>query len=129
MQHYIHERDQWPTYSYDPVALLSDLEKVNLKRGRLFGILEAIGFDGLKEQDVESLSEELVKSSAIEGEKLNIETVKSSVARRLGVERAGLASSDHYIEGLVDMALDAAQRYDLPLTSESFVSTGYSSLR
>lgn len=98
--------------------LLSDLEKVNLKRGRLFGILEAIGFDGIREQDVEALAEELVKSSAIEGEKLDLETVRCSVARRLGVERGGLASTDHYIDGLVEMAVDATQRYDLPLTSE-----------
>ena len=118
MPQYIHELDRWPAYTYDPTALLSDLEKVNLKRGRLFGILEAIGFDWLQEQDVEALAEELVKSSAIEGEKLDIETVKNSVARRLGVERGGLANSDHYIEGLVEMAVDAAQRYDLPLTEE-----------
>lgn len=118
MPAYIYELDQWPAYSYDSASLLSELEKVNVKRGRLFGILEAIGFDGLQEQEVAALSEELVKSSAIEGEKLDVETVKSSVARRLGVERGGLTSTDHYIEGLVEMALDAAQRYDLPLTSE-----------
>lgn len=98
--------------------MLCDLEEVNLRRGRLFGILDAIGFDGLREQDVEALSEELVKSSAIEGERLDVETVKNSVARRLGVDRGGLASSDHYIEGLVEMAMDATQRYDLPLTAD-----------
>ncbi|MBX3097857.1 MAG: Fic family protein [Fimbriimonadaceae bacterium] len=118
MPTYIHELVQWPVYTYDTAALLSDLEEVNMRRGRLFGILEAIGFDGLREQDVEALSEELVKSSAIEGEKLDLETVKNSVARRLGVDRGGLANSDHYIEGLVEMAIDATQRYDLPLTSE-----------
>lgn len=118
MPTYIHELGQWPVYTYEPAALLSDLEEVNLGRGRLFGILEAIGFDGLREHDVEALSEELVKSSAIEGETLDIETVKDSVARRLGVDRGGLASSDHYIEGLVEMAIDATQRYDLPLTAE-----------
>lgn len=115
---YIHELDQWPAYSYDPVGLLSQLEKVSLKRGRLFGILEAVGFDGLQEQDVEALTEELVKSSAIEGERLDAETVKNSVARRLGVDRGGLADSDQYIEGLVEMAIDATQRYALPLTAE-----------
>lgn len=118
MPKYIHELGQWPKYSYDPTALLSSLEMVNLSRGRLFGILEAIGFDGLQEQEVEALSEELVKTSAIEGERLDIETVKNSVARRLGVEHGGIASTDHYIEGLVEMAVDATQRYDLPLTSE-----------
>jgi Fic family protein len=115
---YIYELGPWPTYTYDHAALLSDLEEVNLRRGRLFGILEAIGFDGLREQDVEALSEELVKSSAIEGENLNIETVKNSVARRLGVDRGGIASSDHYIDGLVEMAIDATQGCDLPLTAD-----------
>jgi Fic family protein len=119
---YIHELARWPVYTYDTAALLSDLEEVNLRRGRLFGILEAIGFDGLREQDVEALSEELVKSSAIEGEKLDLETVKNSVARRLGVDRGGLTNSDHYIEGLVEMAMDATQRYHLPLTPERIFS-------
>lgn len=115
---YIHELDQWPAYSYDASALLTDLEKVNLGRGRLFGILEAIGFDGMQSQDVEALSEELIKSSAIEGEKLDVETVKNSVARRLGVDRGGHTGHDHYIDGLVEMAIDASHRYDLPLTAE-----------
>lgn len=114
---YIHERAAWPNYTYDASALLADLERVNVSRGRLFGILEAIGFDGLREQDVEALTEELVKSSAIEGEKLDVETVKNSVARRLGVDRGGLTGTDHYIEGLVEMAIDATQRWDQPLTA------------
>jgi len=115
---YIHELDQWPAYTYDLTALLSDLERVNEKRGQLFGTLEAIGFDGLQAQDVEALSEELVKSSAIEGERLDLETVRNSVARRLGVERGGLTRRDHYVDGLVEMAIDATQRFDQPLTSE-----------
>lgn len=118
MPTYIHELAQWPVYRYDTVALLSNLEEVNVRRGRLFGILEAIGFDGLREHDVEALSEELIKSSAIEGEELDLETVKNSVARRLGIGRGGLATSDHYIDGLVEMAMDAVQRYHLPLTPE-----------
>lgn len=118
MPTYIHERESWPAYTYDPAALLSALERVNLGRGRLFGILDAIGFDGLREQDIEALTEELVKSSAIEGEKLDLETVRSSVARRLGVDRSGLATSNPYIDGLVEMATDATQNYDQPLTKE-----------
>lgn len=115
---YIHELDQWPVYSYDPVSLLSELEKVNLKRGQLFGILEAIGFDGVQEQNIEALSEELTKSSAIEGESLDMETVRNSVAQRLGLNRGGLSSKDHYIDGLVEMAIDATLRYETPLTEE-----------
>lgn len=116
MPTYIHERKQWPGYRYDATAILPSLERVTLARGRLFGILEAIGLDEKQEHDVAALTEELVKSSAIEGERLNPESVRSSVARRLGVERGGLASSDHYVDGLVEMTLDAAHRYDLPLT-------------
>jgi Fic family protein len=118
MATYIHELDRWPAYSYAAPALLSDLEEVHVKRGRLFGILEAVGFDGLQQQDVEVLSEQLVKSSAIEGESLDVETVKQSVARRLGLPRGGLASADHYVEGLVEMAMDAVQRYEEPLTAQ-----------
>lgn len=115
---YIHELPDWPRYTYDASALLSILEEVNTKRGRLFGILEAIGFEGMRERDVEALTEELVKSSAIEGERLDLDTVKMSIARRLGIEHGGVAPQDHYIEGLVEMAIDAASHYDAPLTPE-----------
>lgn len=115
---YIHERKQWPGYRYDATALLPNLERATLARGRLFGILEAIGLDDKQEQDVAALAEELVKSSAIEGERLNPDSVRSSVARRLGVDRGGMTTADPYVEGLVEMTLDAAQRYDLPLTEE-----------
>ncbi len=114
---YIHELPDWPRYRYDPGALLSKLEEANTKRGRLFGILEAIGFEGMQQQDVEAITEELVKSSAIEGERLDVEIVKDSVARRLGVDRGGISGTDHYIEGLVEMAVDAAHRYREPLTA------------
>jgi len=115
---YIHERAEWPHYSYDLASLLASLEEVNTKRGRLFGILEAIGFESIQEHDIEALTEELVKSSAIEGERLDLETVRNSLARRLGVERGGIVGGDHYIDGLVQMAIDAAHHYELPLTPE-----------
>lgn len=97
---------------------MSALEEINERRGRLFGILAAIGFDDRREYDVDALAEELVNSSAIEGEGLDLQTVKHSVAHRLGVDRGRLANSDHYIDGLVEMTMDAAQRYHLPLTAE-----------
>lgn len=119
MPKYIHELPAWPRYTYDTGALLSDLEEVNRKRGRVFGILEAISIEGMQAHDVEALTEELVKSSAIEAEKLDLETVRPSVARRLGLEVGGLSTgTDHYIDGLVEMAVDAAKNYDNPLTSE-----------
>ncbi len=115
---YIHHLPAWPKYSYDAAALLSALEETNRQRARQSGILEAIGFDGIQEHDIEALTEELVKSSAIEGERLDLETVRISVARRLGVDRGGITGTDHYVDGLVEMAVDAAQRYELPLTEE-----------
>lgn len=118
MPTYIHERKRWPNYRYDTAALLPSLERVTLARGRLFGVLEAIGLDDKQEHNVAALSAELIHSSAIEGEHLNPESVRSSVAKRLGVERGGLASTDHYVDGLVEMTLDAAQQYDQPLTEE-----------
>ncbi|MBS1713121.1 MAG: Fic family protein [Armatimonadetes bacterium] len=118
MPTYIHELPTWPEYTYDATALLRPLELATTKRGRLFGILEAIGFESLQEHNVEALTAELVKSSAIEGESLDLETVRNSVARRLGMAKGGLAGDDHYIDGLVQMAIDAAQQYTKPLTAE-----------
>lgn len=115
---YIYELPGWPRYTYDAAALIPALEAANTKRGRLFGVLEAIGFDGMQAQDIEALTQELIKSSAIEGERLDLETVRNSVAQRLGFERGGIPGSDHYIDGLVEMAMDAARRYDHPLTAE-----------
>ncbi|MDX2064116.1 MAG: Fic family protein [Fimbriimonadaceae bacterium] len=115
---YIHERPEWPEYRYDLGALMRDLEYANLRRGRLYGVLEAIGFDGVRSQDVDAITEELVKSSAIEGERLDLAVVRSSVARRLGVDRGGIVGSDHYVDGLVEMAMDAAKRFNEPLTAE-----------
>ncbi len=114
----IHELESWPHSTYTATSLLAPLEQVNTQRGRLFGMLEAIGFESLQEHAIHAITEELVKSSAIEGERLDRETVKNSVARRLGLETAGLVGPDHYIDGLVEMALDAAQRYADPLTAE-----------
>ena len=118
MPKYIHELAGWPDYTYDTATLLPGLEEANTRRGRLLGILEAIGFESTREHDIEALTEELVKSSAIESERLDLEIVRNSVARRLGVERGGLTGTDHYVDGLVEMAVDAAQRYDQPLTPE-----------
>ncbi|MEI7576529.1 MAG: Fic family protein [Armatimonadota bacterium] len=115
---YIHELPQWPKYRFDANALISSLERVNSERGKLYGILGAIGFDSMQSQDAEALAEQLIKTSAIEGEKLDLEAVRSSVAKRLGMARAGLATHDYYIEGLVEMALDATQNYNQPLTPE-----------
>ncbi len=118
MQTYIHERSGWPTFPYDAVALLAGLERVGTKRGRLFGVLEALGFEGMQERDLAALTEELIKSNAIEGDRLDPEAVRSSVARRLGIDRGGVPEKSSYVDGLVEMAMDVAQRYQEPLTAE-----------
>ena len=120
MKKYIHERDDWPFLKYDERALLSTLVRFHRKQGILFGKLEALGFDVQNYLLLSSVSEEVVTSSEIEGENLNRSSVRSSVAKRLGLETAGFedVSTDHYTEGVVEMALDATQNYCLPVTDE-----------
>lgn len=115
---YIHQLPEWPTYTYDTEALLPLVEEANAKKGRLFGILEAIGFDSSQHHEVEAITEELVRSTAIEGEELNLESVRNSVALRLGVETGGISGTDRYVDGLVEMAVDASQNCEEPLDAE-----------
>ncbi len=118
MKKYIHERTGWPQYRYDAKALVPTLEAVALRAGELFGRLDALGFADLQEARLDAIAAEITKSSEIEGERLDLEAVRSSVANRLGMERGGVPSGDHAIEGLVEMALDAAQNWDEPLTEQ-----------
>jgi Fic family protein len=94
------------------------LESVLSRRGELFGKLGALGFEDLQEARLAAISAEVAKSSEIEGERLDFEVVRSSVAKWLGMSRAGLPGGDHYVEGVVAMAMDAAQNYAEPLTPE-----------
>lgn len=115
---YIHELPNWPNYTYDSAALLPKVEALHLSRGRLFGLLDSMGLDQAQEPQLEAFAQEIIKSSAIEGENLDNETVRNSVARRLGLSASGNPDASQYIDGLVEMALDASQRYDEPLTAE-----------
>jgi Fic family protein len=115
---YIHLLPNWPQYEFDAEALLPMLEEANRLRGQLFGTLDSLAGDGAQERELSALVDGLVKSSAIEGESLDIELVRSSVARRLGTDTAGIPRTNAYIDGLVEMALDAAHNYDTPLTPE-----------
>jgi len=117
---YIHERADWPDFMcvgenfYEPLILL------HRAQGRLFGKLDALGFNVQNELLLSSVSEEVVTSSEIEGESLNRSSVRYSVAKRLGLDTAGLldVSTNHYTEGVVEMALDATQNYNRPITDE-----------
>jgi Fic family protein len=115
---YIHQRPGWPQLVWDDAALASVLAGVRHKQGRLLGRMEAMGFDLQSEASLAVLTSDVVKSSAIEGELLNSDEVRSSIARRLGLPVAGVAKVSRDVEGVVEMMLDATQRFAVPLTKE-----------
>ncbi|MBI3090686.1 MAG: Fic family protein [Candidatus Tectomicrobia bacterium] len=115
---YIHERPRWPNFTWDSEVLSPMLAALRYRQGRLLGRMQALGFDLKMEANLHTLTNEVVKSSAIEGEKLNPEAVRSSLARRLGLDAGGLAPAGRDVEGVVEMMLDATQHHEQELTSE-----------
>lgn len=115
---YIHMRPDWPRFEFDASALMEPLANASASRGLLVGRLEGLGFGELQDANLDAISSEVTQSSAIEGERLDFDTVRSSIARRLGMDAGGSPSGDHRIEGVVDMALDAAENADQPLNAE-----------
>lgn len=115
---WIHEHRKWPEFAWDAHALTAALADVRHQQGRLLGRMESLGFDLRREASLETLTSDVVKSSAIEGEILNPEEVRSSIGRRLGLEVAGLVSPGRHVDGIVDMMLDATQEHGKPLTRE-----------
>ena len=115
---YIHERPDWPDFTWDSHALSGPLAAVRHKQGKHLGKMEALGFELRTEANLSSLTEEIVKSSAIEGEHLNPGEVRSSIARRLGLDVGGLPEPSRNVEGVVEMMLDATRKYDKPVTEE-----------
>lgn len=115
---YIHELREWPTLIWDTHALADNLASVRHKQGRHLGRMEAMGFDLQTEANLTALTNEVVKSSAIEGEKLNSDEVRSSIARKLGLDVAGLPKPGREVDGVVEMMLDATRNFDQPLTAE-----------
>lgn len=97
---------------------MNELGRVRSKQGMIIGRMLSLGFDSQDEAVLSNISMELVRSSEIEGERLNLEEVRSSLARRLGISMAGMVSSSRYVEGVVEMQLDATQNYNRPLSSE-----------
>lgn len=118
MPTYIHELPDWPKFRWDNKRLADQLAAVRHRQGRLIGRMEALGLTLQKEATLQSLTEEVVKSSEIEGEILDKDQVRSSLARRLGVDIGGLIPSDRDVEGIVEMMLDATEKYAEPLTAE-----------
>ena len=115
---YIHELQGWPKLAWDGDSLAAPLAEVRHRQGRLLGKMEALGFDLRTEASLTVLTSDVVKSSAIEGETLNPEEVRSSIARRLGLEVAGLPRAGRDVEGIVEMMLDATGKFSEPLTKE-----------
>lgn len=135
MPRYIYEYDSWPSLSWNEGRLSLILGKVRHLQGKVFGQMGSLGFSVKEEAVLSTLTLDVLKSSEIEGELLNYDQVRSSIARRLGLESAGLAHVNRDVEGVVEMMLDATQRYDNPLDHErlfgwhaSLFPTGWSGM-
>lgn len=115
---YIHETDSWPIFTWDRTSTDPKLAAINKATGYLDGILSAIGFDVKERAAVEAYTHDIVASSEIEGLLINSDQVRSSIARRMGIKITGEVPYGHYVEGIVEMMLDAVQKYDKPLTND-----------
>src|SRR5882724_12777543 len=115
---YLYMHKDWPQFTWDAKRLVPYLSAARYKQGRLLGKMQGLGYQLKKEATLAALTEETVKSSAIEGEELNPESVRSSLARRMGLEAGGTQSTERNVEGIVEMMLDATQKYASPLTEE-----------
>jgi Fic family protein len=115
---YIYERKNWPNFIWDQKNINDLLIQLRHQQGRLIGGMESIGFHVCEEAVLQTLTQDVVKSSEIEGEILDQAQVRSSVARHLGMEVAALNTIDRNVEGVVEMMLDATQKFDQPLTQE-----------
>jgi Fic family protein len=113
---WIHEHQNWQKFTWNAEVLASKLANIRHRQGRLLGQMEGFGFDLRREASLLILTNDVVKSSAIEGENLNPEEVRSSIARRLGIEIAGIVPTSRNVEGIVEMMLDATQQFAKPLT-------------
>ncbi len=122
MADFIHQLPDWPQFRWNRDDLAQKLAFVRHQQGRLIGRMEALGFDVRQQAVLKTLTEDVLKSSEIEGERLNVEQVRSSVARRLGLDAGALKPADREVDGVVEMTLDATGRYDQPLTIERLSS-------
>jgi Fic family protein len=115
---YFHELPDWPKFRWNREVLAEPLAAVRHRQGRLIGRMEALGFPLRSEAILQTLTEDVVKTSEIEGENLDRGQVRSSIARRLGMDVGGLVPADRDVEGVVEMTLDATQNYQRVLTDE-----------
>jgi Fic family protein len=115
---YIWETEQWPSLRWDDQSLAKLLARTSHEQGRLIGKMEGLGFELRSEANLRTLTEDVVESSEIEGEKLERDQVRSSLARRLGMDVGGLVAADRNVEGIVEMMMDATANYRKPLDAE-----------
>jgi Fic family protein len=115
---YIHQLEDWPNFKWKTEEFLGLLSEVRNSQGRLFGRMDSLGFDLRNEAFLDTITLDVLKSSEIEGEILNPEQVRSSIARKLGLEYAGAVASDRNVDGVVEMMLDATQKYHQPLSAD-----------
>ena len=118
MAKYIYQYKSWPDFTWNEKKVQVILGKVRHLQGKIFGQISALGFSTKEETMLKTLTLDVLKSSEIEGELLDYEQVRSSIARRLGIEHAGMVFSDRNVEGVVEMMLDATQNYDKPIDEE-----------
>lgn len=133
MATYIYQQKNWTSFSWNEKAINVLFGEVRLIQGKIIGQMNTLGFSAKEETTLTSLTLDVVKSSEIEGELLNYAQVRSSIAKRLGINTAGLVPGSRHIEGVVEMMLDATQRFNFPLTKKrlfgwhaALFPTGYS---
>ena len=132
---YVWQRNDWPHWFYDHKRLAPLLAQLHLAQGYLLGRMHDLGLDLRDQATLRILTEDVLKTSEIEGETLKLDSVRSSIARKLGVDIGALAPADRHVDGVVDMVLDATRGHNIPLTTErlfgwhaAMFPTGYSSL-
>lgn len=130
---YIHERDNWTQFRWDESATTLLIEEASRKQGLLFGRLSGLGFDNKLKAMAENMTKNVVFSSEIEGIKLNVDEVRSSIAKRLGIENVKYTAPSHYVDSVVAVMLDVVAHYDQSLTKDklcawqnAFFPSGYS---
>jgi Fic family protein len=115
---YLYELTGWPKFTWDQAKIAKRLAAVRHEQGRLIGRMETLGFQFRQEAILDTLTSDVIKSSEIEGERLDLGQVRSSIARQLGMDIGGATAADRHVEGVVEMMLDATRRYEKPLTAE-----------
>lgn len=117
MSVFVWQQPDWPAWRYDAARLTRPLARVRHDQGRLLGRMEALGFKSRDEAWLQTLTQDVVKTSEIEGKRLDVEQVRSSIARQLGMDIGALAPADRHVDGIVEVMLDATRNASRPLTA------------